>query len=112
MGLLDDIARTVGSALGTSGLSKPATLIRGAARHAVQAVPGDLASMRIAGTLIAGVDRVIRIVGTSLPAGVTPRPGDQIAMDGVTSTIIGDAGGNRAVSTDAARAMYLCQCVD
>jgi len=60
--------------------------------------------------LIAGVDRVIKIYGASLPPGVTPQPGDQITIDGSTSTIVGDANGLRAVAVDAAKAAYTCQC--
>lgn len=127
MSLIDDIAGLVADGLGQADMLKPATLIRvtpgtrtpGAVTsgtnptttsYPVQAVPGELTRLRIQGSLIEGVDRVIKIVGASLPAGVTPTPTDRITMDGATVTIVGDSGGNRAVTADAARAMWTCQC--
>lgn len=128
MGLLDgDIASIVAGALVGAGMSMDATLTRftpsartpgaiSAGTHpihttyAVQGIPVSTAPFRIAGTLIAGVDRVIKLYGASLPAGVTPQPGDQITIDASTSTIVGDANGLRAVTVDAAKAAYTCQC--
>lgn len=128
MGLLDGgIASLVFQGLSQAGMTKPATLIKIAAgsrtpgaisagthpvstSHPVTAVPGNITQMRLDGSLIAGVDRVIRIFGASLPSGVVPAPNDKITMDGVTSVIVGDSGGNRAVDADPAGACYVCQC--
>jgi hypothetical protein len=128
MGLLDgELASIVADALVSAEMSLPATLTKvtpgtrtpgaiSAGRHSsttdypVQAIAASTSAMRIAGTLIAGVDRVIRIFGASLPAGVVPTPGDRVTMDGATSTIVGDSAGLRAVTVDAAKAMYTCQC--
>lgn len=128
MGLLDgDIASIVSDALVGAGMSMDATLIKitpgprtiGAisggtnpmtASYQVQAIPASTEPFRIAGTLISGVDRVIKIYGATLPTGVAPKPGDRIAIDGSTSTIVGDSGGQRAVVVDAAKAVYTCQC--
>lgn len=128
MGLLDGgIASLVASGLGQAGMTKPAILIKITAGtrtpgaisagtnptstpHTVTAVPGSITRMRLDGTLIAGVTRVIKILGASLPAGVTPAPTDRITMDGVTSVIVGDSGGNKAVDVDAAGACWVCQC--
>ena len=127
MSLLDDIAGLVMDGLDQADMLKPATLIKIApgtrtpgaisagtnpttTSYAVKAVPGSLTGMRIQGLLISGVDRVIKILGASLPAGVTPVPGDKITMDGATVVIVGDSGGNQAVVADAARAAWVCQC--
>lgn len=123
MGFLDgDIAKLVADALIGAGMSKPATLIKvtvgirmpGAVSsgtnpttvsHAAVGIPVDVHTLMLQGTLITGADRVIRLFGARLPAGVVPAPGDQLAMDGVTSVIV--AGG---VSVDPAQATFLCQC--
>src|SRR5215831_14215893 len=128
MGLLDgDIANLVAAALVGAGMSMDATLIKvtpgartpgaiSAGTHPsttvypVQGIPVSMTPFRIAGTLIAGVDRVIKLFGATLPAGITPQPGNRIAIDGSTSTIVGDSGGLRAVTVDAAKAVYACQC--
>jgi hypothetical protein len=128
MGFLDgDIANLVGNALIGAGMSKPATLIKIspgtrapgaisagtnpiATSYEVQAIPASVTQLRVDGSLIAGVNRVIKIFGSTLPAGITPRPGDKITLDGVTSVIVGDAGGSSAVTVDAAGAMFTTQC--
>src|SRR5204863_2015182 len=111
VGFLDgDLANLVGAALVGAGMSMDATLIKvtpgtrtpGAisagtnpsiAPYPVQGIPVSTTPFRLAGTLIAGVDRVIKLFGASLPAGVTPAPGDRITIDGKTSTIVGGSGG-------------------
>jgi hypothetical protein len=128
VGFLDgDIANLVGNALDAAGMSKPATLIRVtpgtrnpaavsagtnpiATSYPVKAIPASVTQLRVDGSLIAGVNRVIKIFGSTLPAGVTPRPGDKITLDGVTSVIVGDAAGSSAVTVDAAGAMFTAQC--
>jgi hypothetical protein len=128
MGLLDgELASLVSSALVGAGMAKDAVLTRVTAGQRtpgavtagnnptttslpVRALPADTAQFRHADTLIAGVDRAIKIFGASLPAGVVPVPGDRITMDGATSTIVGDDGGKRAVTVDPVGAMYTCQC--
>jgi hypothetical protein len=128
MGFLDgDIANLVGSNLIAAGLSKPATLIKvipgarspgavsagtnpSTVSHAVQGIAVSTTPYMIAGTLIAGVDRVIKLYGSTIPPGVVPAPGDRITIDGATATIVNDDGGKRAVAVDAAGAVYTCQC--
>ena len=127
MGLLDDIAVAVADGLVGADLFRDATLIKvtpgtrtpGAisggtnpttASFPCQGVPGSTTTLRLNGTLIAGVDRVVKLFGARLPPGVVPAPGDRVTMEGITATIVGDAGGNSAVMVDAARAVYVCQC--
>ncbi len=122
MPLIKDIAGLVSSGLQGAGMTLPATLIKvtpgtrtpgaiSAGTHptttsfAVQGVPGSTQQLAINGTLIQGVDRVIKLLGATLPASVTPTSGDRIAMDGATSTIV-----DKGVSVDAAGAAYVCQC--
>jgi hypothetical protein len=127
-GLLDGfIANLVGSSLIGAGMSKSGVLIKitpgtrtpGAVSagtnptsksYKVQAIPASVTTLRLSGSLIVGVDRVIKIFGSTLLPGVVPAAGDKITLDGVTSVIAGDSGGNRAVEVDAARAVYTCQC--
>jgi hypothetical protein len=127
MGLLDDIATAVADGLVGADLFRPATLIKvtpgtrtpGAisggtnpttTSFAVQGLPGTTTTLRLNGTLISGVDRVVKLFGARLPPGVVPTSGDRIVMEGITATIVGDSGGNAAVMVDAARAVYVCQC--
>lgn len=49
--------------------------------------------------------RLVLIVGDTLPRGITPAPGDRIKILGEQLEIVGDG-----VSTDPARAVYLCAC--
>lgn len=55
------------------------------------------------GTLIATNNDVVSILGASLPAAVTPEPGDEITIEGRTRKI--SEGG---VSRDPAGAVYEC----
>lgn len=123
MGLLDgDIASIVSDALVGAGMSKPATLIKstpgirmpGAVSagtnpttqsFAAQGLEASLTRLAITGTLLAGVDAAIRLFGASIAGGQIPAPTDKIVMGGKTYTII-----DKGVSTDPAKATYLCQC--
>lgn len=123
MGLLDgDIAKIAASALVGAGMTKPVVLIKTTAgtrtpgaissgthptttSHPAKGLPVDTRVLMRDGTLIAGVDRVIRILGATLPAGITPAPGDAITLEGTTSRIVAEG-----VSRDPASATYLCQC--
>ncbi len=127
MSLLDDIRNQVGSGLIGAGLAKPAVLTKvtpgtrtpGALSAGtnpttqtfpVQGIDVSTVAMAMAGTLITGVSKVIKLYGSTVPSGVTPGPGDKITMDGVTYTIAADDGGKQAVTSDAARAAWTCQC--
>ena len=127
MSLLDDIAGIVGPALISAGMAQDLTLSRitvGARGSVVTAPPSttrtdyavsgievSIAQFQIRGTLIRDANRVIKIYGSTLPAGVVPQPGDLIVDSfGVESTIVNDDAGLRAVVSDAARAAYTCQC--
>lgn len=58
---------------------------------------------RSGNTLIRETTRVVSIFGKSLPAGISPEPGDEITINGSTSTIV--PGG---VSRDPAGALFTC----
>lgn len=122
MALLDDIAGLVGTPLVAAGMTRAVTLIKtspgtrmpGAvtggtnpttARFSARGFPQNTSSLLSAGTLIAGVDRVVILLGSTIASGARPDPGDAIELEGSTSVIV--AGG---VSTDPARAVYTCQC--
>ncbi len=69
---------------------------------------------QIDGTLVKSEDRVIAILGGTLPAGVVPGTNDKIAIEdppgsGITATfrIVGGKDG-RGVSTDPDGAVYRC----
>lgn len=70
----------------------------------------SLTKLRMTGTLIAGVDTAILLFGASISGGAVPGPGDRITIGGATYTIVGDAGGNKAVAADGIAATYICQC--
>ena len=128
MGFLDgELAEIVGTALVDAGMSLPAVLtkVTPGARdplhptaataattvdHAAQGFVPRLTSYQIANTLITNVTRVVKLYGSSIAGGAIPAPGDRITIDGRTSTIVNDDAGKFAVTTDAARAVYTCQC--
>lgn len=123
MGLLDgEIAKIAASALIGAGMTKDAILIKvtpgirnpaavsagtnpTTVSYPVKGIPADTRSLMASGTLITGVDRVIRILGATLPAGVVPVSGDRITMESSTSTIVA-----QGVSRDPASATFVCQC--
>lgn len=128
MGLLDgELAQIVGSALVGAGMSKPTTLTRvtptarDPAHPTTKTAPttvdfpcqGFVARLEpylIRGTLIANVTRVVKIYGSTLASGVVPAPGDRVTIEGLTSVIVPDDGGKRAVQRDPAGAVYTLQC--
>lgn len=128
MGFLDgEIAQLVGDNLVAAGLSidlvlvkvtptarNPATPTAATAptltSYPCQGFVAELGPYLIAGTLIENVARVIKIYGSTLPAGVTPAPKDRITAEGLTSVIVDDRFGKHAVSRDPAAAVYTCQC--
>lgn len=127
MGLLTgDIAEIVGSALVDADLFIPIVLTRvtpgaldlshptAASTPTTVAYPckgfmASTASYVFRNTLIANASRVCKVYGNSLPAGVVPVNGDLVTADGVTSTIVDDAGGLKAVQVDAAGAVWTLQ---
>ena len=129
MGFLDgDLAELVGSNLVDAGLSVDVVLIKvtPSARnpaaptaattstltsHPCQGFAAATEAYNRAGTLISGVRRIVKIYGSTLPAGVRPAPGDRITIAGVTSVVANDDGDKRAVQTDAAGAVHTCQCL-
>lgn len=128
MGFLDgDLAEIVGTALVDAGMSLPAILTK------VTPVPRDpthvtaatgeiatdiacegfvprLAPFFVANSLIKDANRVVKLYGSTIAGGAVPTPGDRITIDGSTGTIVNDDGGKQAISVDAARAIYTCQC--
>lgn len=71
------------------------------ARHPVRGIAGSFRQRDIDGTVIRQNDRRILLIGKSLPAGIEPRTGDRIEIDG-------DKYGVLAASHDPARAGYVC----
>jgi hypothetical protein len=57
------------------------------------------------GTQVQQTGRLVLIIGDTLPRGVVPEPGDRIQILGETLEIVGEG-----VSSDPARATYLCAC--
>ena len=128
MGLLDgELASLVADALVSAELTKPAVLIKvtpGArdpahvsagtnpttTTYRAQGLVASLSAFQIANTLIKDANRVVRLFGATIAGGAVPEPGDRITIEGVTSTIVNDDGGKRAVQRDPASATYLCQC--
>lgn len=78
--------------------------------YAATGVTVSLTQLRQANTLISGVDTAIMLFGASIAGGAVPAPTDRIVFDGVTYTIVGDSGGNRAVEGDSVGATWVCQC--
>lgn len=127
MGFLDgEIAELVGTNLVEAGMSLPAALIKVTATartpgnvtaattpttvsHRCDGFVEKLYKYQISKTLIANVSRVVAIYGSTLPAGVVPVPGDQIAISGLTTVVVNDDSGLKAVSVDPAGAVYHCQ---
>jgi hypothetical protein len=127
VGLLDgQIAKLVGDALVKAKLSKPIVLVRVTAgpldplhptaastpttiSYSCQGFAASTASYVFRNTLIANASRIVKVYGSTLLAGVTPAPGDLVTIDGVTSTIVNDAGGLKAVQVDAAGAVWTLQ---
>jgi hypothetical protein len=128
MGLLDgEIAELVATNLIDAGLSLPATLIKVTAgardplhptaatpettvSHTAQGFVAKLEPYLIRDTLIANVTRVVKLYGASIAGGAIPAPRDRITIEGVTSVIVDDDAGLKAVQRDPARAVYTCQC--
>lgn len=129
MGFLDgELAQLIGDNLVAAGMSIDITLIKvtsgarnpssptSATADATVSYPcqGFVARLEpylIADTLIKGVNRVIKIYGSTLPAGVVPAPRDRITAETLTSTIADNHFGKMAVQRDPAAAMYTCQCL-
>lgn len=56
----------------------------------------------IDGTIVKREDRKIWLLGESLPDGVEPKPGDRIAIDGATYTVLA------VPERDAAKFQFIC----
>jgi hypothetical protein len=116
------IAKIVASALVKASMTKaavltkvtPGTRLPGAVTGGTNPTTQDFTARGIvqdhtallaAGTLIAGVTRVIRMIGATIATGAVPEPGDRITIEGSTSVIV-----DEGVERDPASATYLCQC--
>lgn len=126
--LLKQIRRTIAKQVPKAGLTVSVTLAKQVvgARDPLAPASGGLPVTTISyptrgivssytlddidGTLILKGDRLVRLFGGLLEKlGVKPAPGDRIVLaDGTTCTIIPNGSGG--VATDAAEAIYLCQC--
>lgn len=116
---LDKIAKQANAALKAAKVVDTATLTK---RTAGTRTPGDLAAgtqptsasyaakgvvesytgRQVDGTLIRAGDRRIILLGESIESGAVPAPGDTVAIQGATYTLIN-------VDRDAAAAAYICQ---
>jgi hypothetical protein len=88
-----------------SGGTNPTTV-----SYTAQGLVINLTQLRLSGALIAGANAAVLLFGASISGGAVPAPGDRIAIGGGTYTIVGDSGGNQAVTSDPVAATYTCQC--
>lgn len=65
----------------------------------------EAATVRRSGTAVRAGERVVVLIGDTLPRSVRPQPGDLIVLLGETLEIVGDG-----VSADPALATYTCVC--
>jgi hypothetical protein len=65
----------------------------------------EYSAFELQNTLITASDRKILLFGASISGGAIPVPGDRIAIEGATYTIVKDG-----VRRDPAAAAYVCQC--
>lgn len=70
--------------------------------YTVKGFVSDYTEYQIDGTIIQKGDRVVVILGASLPDGVIPKPDDQVVAEGKTGVVIN-------VTRDPAGATYQCQ---
>lgn len=117
-GLLDsELARMIAIDLGDEFLD--ATLIRKAAvagtnawtpgtpqeeEYSCKAMHDEWSASRVAGGLVEASDRKVMILAQTLST--TPVPGDKITIRYETFTIVSDGGGQPAVMTDPAQAVW------
>ncbi|MFG1413465.1 hypothetical protein V5G24_20355 [Xanthobacter sp. VTT E-85241] len=114
------LPKTIGKAL--SGVFFDAVLARDVAAAGANAwTPGTIttteyackglndawSSYQRAGGLVAGADRKILILASTLA--VTPQEGDRITIQGATLTLVSDGGSQPAVTTDPATAVWMCR---
>ena len=105
--------------LEASGAPKSATLIRVAITGArmtgaksagpqttstsypIRAFATRTTRTQIAGTIVEQADRIVAVLGTSLPGGIVPLEKDSITVEGVTTKIV-------SVERDPWSAVYTC----
>lgn len=111
-----DIAGLVASSLGGHLLPATLTVVTAGARgsdptagtnptqvsHACRGVLEDYATRTIDGTMVRVGDRRALLLGGTLPAGVVPKPGDTVTIEGATFNVV-------RVERDPAGAAYVCQ---
>lgn len=118
MGLAEDVGGSfiaTGARLGVKDATlikvAPGTRTNGAlaagtnpttANYACKGFVSSFSAQQIDGTLIRVEDRKISIFGSSLTAGVEPKPGDRITIEGITFNVIND------VERDPASVKYVC----
>lgn len=86
--------RTTGSLTGGTNPKKTKKPCRG--------VIEDYSDGQMQGSLVQVGDRIVLILGDSLPSGIVPQTGDQVTIEGSTFDII-------RVARDPAAASYTCQ---
>lgn len=75
--------------------------------HACKGIHDNWSSSLLAGGLVAVDDRKLLILADSLP--VTPKAGDLITIRGEQFTIVPEGAGQPSVSTDPAKAVWICR---
>lgn len=73
--------------------------------YVVKGFVSDYKDWQIDGTIIKNGDRIVTLLGGTLPAGVIPQVGDKITAEGLTKTVV-------QVNRDPAGATYECQWSD
>lgn len=115
------IAKTIGKAMVKAGLTIPLTLIKvtpgtrtpGAVSAGTnptevsfkaRGIEAEYSAYAIANSLVEVGDRKIRIFSSTIAGGQIPTQNDKVIARGFTYRIVGP------VTSDAARASYVCQC--
>ncbi|MGU3496354.1 hypothetical protein ACLBXM_20120 [Xanthobacteraceae bacterium A53D] len=121
MSILDEVADIVVGAVGED-VFYPATLVREAVapgpndwtggtvtttEYACTALATRWSAYHRAGGLVAEGDRKVLILAASLP--IVPEAGDTITVQDETFALVSDGGSQPAVSTDPARAVWVCR---
>lgn len=75
--------------------------------HSCKALIEAWSSFQLSGGLVAAGDRKVMILASTVA--VQPEAGDRITVRGETFTIVSDGGSMPAVSTDPAKAVWICR---
>lgn len=118
MAILDDMAKLIGNGMKAAGMTRAATLTvitpgtrtPGALSAGTNPTEADAAARGIVvrwrrlmlnATTVQATDRVVLLFGSTIAGGATPKVGDKITIEGVTSRIVD-------IERDPAAATYTC----